>query len=67
MCFLICERAECDGCDIRGADEGDLAVRACGIDLTLVLDRSKILAFGEVLYSFSLAPTITERCAVSYP
>lgn len=40
MRFLVGERIERDGCDIRSANERDPPVICSGIDLGLVLDRS---------------------------
>ncbi len=36
--LCICEHMEGDGSNIRGADEWDLAIFTCGIDLTLIFD-----------------------------
>lgn len=47
--LLVSEGVECNTCDVRGADERNLAVFARGVDLALVLDRAIKLLLREIL------------------
>ena len=67
MRLLVHEGVKGDGGDIRRADERDLAVRARGIDLALVLDRDAVLRLEEVLYSLPLFPSARTKMLTTSP
>ena len=55
---------ECDGSDISGADERDLAVSTRRIDLALVSDRCKMLLLGKVFYPLPVSSRLYHMCRV---
>lgn len=65
MGLLVRERAERNGSDVVGADEGHLAVAAGRVDLALVFDREAVLfLLREVLYR--VPPLASASCTTSH-
>lgn len=47
----ICERMEGNGCNIRGADEWNLAIFTSAVDLALFFDCDLMQMDREILYT----------------